>query len=54
MLELLEIKELLNFTFKKLGLNPIYHAYLNKSEFKYYISILGGVGGLLIYGGLGV
>ena len=31
---------------RKLEFDMIYYAYLNKSPFKYYISILGGVGGL--------
>ena len=35
-----------NFVFRKLEFDTIYHAYLNESPFKYYISILGGVGGL--------
>ena len=34
-----------NFVFRKLEFDTIYYAYLNKSPFKYYISILGGVGG---------
>ena len=32
--------------FRKLEFDTRYYAYLNKSQFKYYISILGGVGGL--------
>ena len=32
--------------FRKLDFDTIYYAYLNESPFKYYISILGGVGGL--------
>ena len=36
----------LNFAFKKPEFITIYNAYLNKSPFKYYISVLGGVGGL--------
>ena len=31
--------------FRKLEFDTIYYAYLNKSPFKYYISILRGVGG---------
>ena len=34
----------LNFAFRKLELNTIYKARLNKLLFKYYISILGGGG----------
>ena len=30
---------ILYFAFSKLGLNPIYNAYLNASPFKYYIRI---------------
>ena len=30
--------------FRKLEFDKIYYAYLNKSPFKYYISILGGMG----------
>ena len=30
----------------KLEFDNIYYAYLNEAPFKYYISILGGVGGL--------
>ena len=36
----------LNFAFRKLEFDTIYNAYSNKSPFKYYISVLGGVGGL--------
>ena len=36
----------MNFVFRKIGFDIIYYAYLNESPFKYYISILGGVGGL--------
>ena len=49
----------LNFAFRKLEFDTIYNAYSNKSPFKYYISILGGVGGLrpclccLFRGGMG-
>ena len=32
--------------FRKLEFDTIYYAYLNESPFNYYISILGGVGGL--------
>ena len=32
--------------FRKLKFYMIYYAYLNESAFKYYLSILGGVGGL--------
>ena len=32
----------LNFAFRKFGLCPIYDKDLNRSPFKYYISILGG------------
>ena len=32
--------------FRKLDFDTIYYAYLNESPFKYYISILGGGGGL--------
>ena len=35
-----------DFVFRKLEFNTICYAYSNKSPFKYYISILGGVGGL--------
>ena len=34
----------LNFAFKKPEFITIYNAYLNKSRFKYYISVLGGCG----------
>ena len=34
----------LNFAFKKPEFITIYNAYLNKSPFKYYISVLGGGG----------
>ena len=34
------------FCFRKLKFITIYNANSNKSPFKYYISILGGVGGL--------
>ena len=30
--------------FRKLEFDTLYYAYLNESPFKYYISILGGVG----------
>ena len=36
----------LNFAFRKPEFDTIYNAYLNESPFKYYISVLGGVGGL--------
>ena len=32
----------LDFAFRKLELDTIYYAYLNKVPFKYYIRILGG------------
>ena len=35
----------LNFAFRKPEFDMIYNAYLNESPFKYYISVLGGVGG---------
>ena len=35
-----------NFVFMKLDFNTIYYEYSNKSPFKYYVSILWGVGGL--------
>ena len=46
-LELLDIEELFTeYCFRKLKFTTIYNTYSNKSPFKYYISILGGVGGL--------
>ena len=33
-----------NFVLRKLDFDTIYHAYLNESPFKYYISTLGGRG----------
>ena len=36
----------LNFAFRKLEFDTIYNALSNESPFKYYISTLGGVGGL--------
>ena len=47
-LELLDIEEQgTEFCFRKLRfIIMIYNAYSNESPFKYYISILGGVGGL--------
>ena len=36
----------LNFALRKLEFDTIYNVYSNKSPFKYYISVLGGVGGL--------
>ena len=36
----------IHFAFRKLEFDMIYNAYSNESPFKYYISILGGVGGL--------
>ena len=45
-LELLDIQEqVTEFWFRKLKSITIYNAYSNKSSFKYYISILGGMGG---------
>ena len=45
-LELIDIEEQeTEFCFGKLESNTILNAYWNKSTFKYYISILGGVGG---------
>ena len=49
----------LNFVFRKPEFDTVYNAYLNESPFKYYISVLGGVGGLrpclfcLFRGGVG-
>ena len=45
--ELLDIEEQgTEFCFRKLKFITIYNAYSNKSPFKFYISILGGMGGL--------
>ena len=39
------ILELIDILEQGIYFNIIYHVYLNESPFKYYISILGGVGG---------